>query len=186
MDESFRVYCRIVWRHWKVAVLAGLLPGVAFVFWDLILDIFHGSRWIRLAIYLVVLVLFLFYATFLTWRSERRTRRADIIRDLIGESHDIGIRLDKFVETRRNERKQPESVALLASYWLPDIDPSEVEGRDVRHRIHIERLKRANITGSALDAISDKTLCADIKNALAAHETFMRSLIQASDPTFSI
>ena len=180
LDDSCGTYSCLVWLHWRRALLFSLVPGIGFTFLDLLIG--RDGRWMRFGIFVGVLLVFLVIAMFKTWRDERRARRADLLRDLIREARDISERLDKFEETRRNERKAPPSVAVLGDHWLTNIDPSEVDGRDARHRlrIHSERLSRGGIASMPFAKIGERTLVAETKSALADHIEFMSQLIQAS------
>jgi hypothetical protein len=170
--DSFRSYVRCVWRHWKVLLLGSVLVVVGSALLSY-LDLLLGHP-ITLAIVAAVLLSFLMYAMFRAWRDEVRNRVAQPIVDLAADVKDLCDRLDRFIETRKAEGKEPLGDYIMPDAWLTQISYSEALGRDLRHRIriHRERLKTLEIHGFPIEDI-EGTNAPELRRKLRDHGEFL-------------
>ncbi len=170
--DSFRSYVRSVWRHWKVLLLGSVLVVIGSALLGY-LDLLLGHP-ITLAIVAAVLLSFLMYAMFRAWRDEVRNRMAQPVVDLAADVKDLCDRLNRFIETREAERKEPLGDYIMSDAWLTQISHSEVLGRDLRCRIriHLERLKTVEVHGSPIQDI-EHTNVLDLRRKLRDHGEFL-------------
>ncbi len=191
-DDSFVAYVCAVFRHWRALLLGSVVVGVGFVFLDLILE----SRWIRFAIVLGVVVIFLFYATFKAWLDQVRTLRAQRVEDLLPEARDLAERLAKFIDLTEAEMRTrraplepvqlaapptagPPALDLMSDRWLTQISGWEAAGRDVRHRVrvHLERLEKAGVKAPIGEALGQVL---DLQRRLQEHIQFLVATADAA------
>lgn len=169
LSDSFLTWVKPVWKYWRLAMVSSLVIGVGFVF----LDVF--TRGARVAIVGAVILVFLFFAMFKSWRDERRARMAAPMIDLMRDIRPLSDTLDQFIELRRADGKTSFGLSLMSDNWLTQInDHTEVVGRDLRHRIRIqnERLSKLGLSTPTIDeGISDLL---EIKKALRNREEFLR------------